>query len=83
MGVFCHPVAPLALNIAQDACVQILGSPLTNYAQNIVKDDGEGIEAALLTISEDRTGPTSGSGGVSFLRYTAEWGVLRRIPQPY
>ena len=41
--------AALIFELAQQACERITGSKLTNYAKNVVKDDGRGLEAGLLS----------------------------------
>ena len=41
--------AALIFELAQQACEKITGSKLTDYAKNVVKDDGRGLEAGLLS----------------------------------
>ena len=45
--------ATLAFELEQAASVKILGPPLTDYAKNVLKDDGKGLEAGLLRHMED------------------------------
>ena len=55
----------LAFQIAQRACVEILGDELTEFADNVLKDDGRGLEAGLLWSMES-------SGSQDF----SEWGGI-------
>ena len=55
----------LAFDIAQRACVEFLGEELTEYADNVLKDDGRGLEDGLLWSME-----SSGSQDLS------EWGGI-------
>ena len=43
----------LIFDLAQKACERIHGSNLTDFAKNVVKDDGRGLEAGILLQMEE------------------------------
>ena len=43
----------LLFDLAQRSCEKILGAKLTEYAKNVVKDDGRGLEAGVMLQIED------------------------------
>ena len=45
--------AALISDLSQKACESIDGSKLTDYAKNVVKDDGRGLEAGILLRTEE------------------------------